>query len=152
MPATPEALSSAASLVTDMIVNLVPDLAGTPAVAPAAEAISSSTGLTARQALDINASAGAAFVVLAGDTVSRPDTVLLAGTAGDALAKAGQLAAYVEFGSRAEASALRDSPGRPTGRLYRSAIQLFRFRFCCRGQRYHTRYPRRSLVPDCRYQ
>lgn len=109
LPATPEALSSAASSVTDMIVNLVPDLAGTPAVAPAAEAISSSTGLSARQALDINASAGAAFVVLAGDTVSRPDTVLLAGTAGDALAKAGQLAAYVEFGSRAEASALRDS-------------------------------------------
>ncbi|MDL2332833.1 DNA circularization N-terminal domain-containing protein [Brucella inopinata] len=109
LPATPEALSSAASSVTDMIVNLVPDLAGTPAVAPAAEATSSSTGLSARQALDINASAGAAFVVLAGDTVSRPDTVLLAGTAGDALAKAGQLAAYVEFGSRAEASALRDS-------------------------------------------
>ncbi|MCH4542776.1 DNA circularization N-terminal domain-containing protein [Ochrobactrum sp. A-1] len=109
LPATPEALSSAASSVTDMIVNLVPDLAGTPAVAPAAEVISSSTGLSARQALDINASAGAAFVVLAGDTVSRPDTVLLAGTAGDALAKAGQLAAYVEFGSRAEASALRDS-------------------------------------------
>lgn len=109
LPATPEALSSAASSVTDMIVNLVPDLAGTPAVAPAAEATSSSTGLTARQALDINASAGAAFVVLAGDTVSRPDTVLLAGTAGDALAKAGQLAAYVEFGSRAEASTLRDS-------------------------------------------
>lgn len=109
LPATPEALSSAASSVTDMIVNLVPDLAGTPAVAPAAEATSSSIGLTARQALDINASAGAAFVVLAGDTVSRPDTVLLAGTAGDALAKAGQLAAYVEFGSRAEASALRDS-------------------------------------------
>ncbi|NVM42661.1 DNA circularization N-terminal domain-containing protein [Ochrobactrum intermedium] len=109
LPATPEALSSAASSVTDMIVNLVPDLAGTPAVAPAAEATSSSTGLSARQALDINASAGAAFVALAGDTVSRPDTVLLAGTAGDALAKAGQLAAYVEFGSRAEASALRDS-------------------------------------------
>lgn len=109
LPATPEALSSAASSVTDMIVNLVPDLAGTPAVAPAAEATSSSTGLSARQALDINASAGAGFVVLAGDTVSRPDTVLLAGTAGDALAKAGQLAAYVEFGSRAEASALRDS-------------------------------------------
>ena len=109
LPATPEALSSAASSVTDMIVNLVPDLAGTPAVAPAAEATSSSTGLSARQALDINASAGAAFVVLAGDTVSRPDTVLLAGTAGDALAKAGQLAAYIEFGSRAEASALRDS-------------------------------------------
>ena len=109
LPATPEALSSAASSVTDMIVNLVPDLAGTPAVAPAAEATSSSNGLSARQALDINASAGAAFVVLAGDTVSRPDTVLLAGTAGDALAKAGQLAAYVEFGSRAEASALRDS-------------------------------------------
>jgi len=109
LPATPEALSSAASSVTDMIVNLVPDLAGTPAVAPAVEATSSSTGLSARQALDINASAGAAFIVLAGDTVSRPDTVLLAGTAGDALAKAGQLAAYVEFGSRAEASALRDS-------------------------------------------
>lgn len=109
LPATPEALSSAASSVTDMIVNLVPDLAGTPAVAPAAEATNSSTGLSARQALDINASAGAAFVVLAADTVSRPDTVLLAGTAGDALAKAGQLAAYVEFGSRAEASALRDS-------------------------------------------
>lgn len=109
LPATPEALSSAASSVTDMIVNLVPDLAGTPAVAPAAEATSSSNGLSARQALDINASAGAAFVVLAGDTVSRPDTVLLAGTAGDALAKAGQLAAYVEFGSRSEASALRDS-------------------------------------------
>ncbi|MBE0560384.1 MAG: DNA circularization N-terminal domain-containing protein [Ochrobactrum anthropi] len=109
LPATPEALSSAASSVTDMIVNLVPDLAGTPAVAPAAEATSSYTGLSARQALDINASAGAAFVVLAGDTVSRPDTVLLAGTAGDALAKAGQLAAYVEFGSRSEASALRDS-------------------------------------------
>ncbi|KAB2773662.1 hypothetical protein F9L00_24675 [Brucella anthropi] len=109
LPATPEVLSSAASSVTDMIVNLVPDLAGTPAVAPAAEATSSSTGLSARQALDINASAGAAFIVLAGDTVSRPDTVLLAGTAGDALAKAGQLAAYVEFGSRAEASALRDS-------------------------------------------
>ncbi len=109
LPATPEALSSAASAVTDMIVNLVPDLAGTPAVAPAAEATSSSTGLSARQALDINASAGAAFVVLAGDTVSRPDTVLLAGTAGDALAKAGQLAAYVDFDSRAEASALRDS-------------------------------------------
>ncbi|OYR24982.1 DNA circularization N-terminal domain-containing protein [Brucella pseudogrignonensis] len=109
LPATPEALSSAASSVTDMIVNLVPDLAGTPAVAPAAEATSSYTGLSARQALDINASAGAAFVALAGDTVSRPDTVLLAGTAGDALAKAGQLAAYVEFGSRAEASALRDS-------------------------------------------
>ncbi|MEE9926451.1 MAG: DNA circularization N-terminal domain-containing protein [Brucella anthropi] len=109
LPATPEALSSAASSVTDMIVNLVPDLAGTPAVAPAAEATSSSTGLSARQALDINASAGAAFIVLAGDTVSRPDTVLLAGTAGDALAKAGQLAAYVEFGSRAEASVLRDS-------------------------------------------
>jgi len=109
LPATPEALSSAASSVTDMIVNLVPDLAGTPAVAPAAEATSSYTGLSARQALDINASAGAAFVVLAGDTVARPDTVLLAGTAGDALAKAGQLAAYVEFGSRSEASALRDS-------------------------------------------
>ncbi|MFQ0815774.1 hypothetical protein AVM02_07630 [Brucella anthropi] len=109
LPATPEALSSTASSVTDMIVNLVPDLAGTPAVAPAAEATSSSTGLSARQALDINASAAAAFVVLAGDTVSRPDTVLLAGTAGDALAKAGQLAAYIEFGSRAEASALRDS-------------------------------------------
>ncbi|OYR25755.1 DNA circularization N-terminal domain-containing protein [Brucella pseudogrignonensis] len=109
LPATPEALSSAASSVTDMIVNLVPDLAGMPAVAPAAEATSSHTGLSARQALDINASAGAAFVVLAGDTVSRPDTVLLAGTAGDALAKAGQLAAYVEFGSRAEASVLRDS-------------------------------------------
>jgi len=109
LPATPEALSSAASSVTDMIVNLVPDLAGTPAVAPAAEATSSYTGLSARQALDINANAGAAFVVLAGDTVSRPDTALLAGTAGDALAKAGQLAAYVEFGSRAEASALRDS-------------------------------------------
>lgn len=109
LPSTPEALSSAASSVTDMIVNLVPDLAGTPAVAPAAEAINSSTGLAARQALDINASAGAAFVVLAGDTVSRPDTVLLAGTAGDALAKAGQLAAYVEFGSRSEASVLRDS-------------------------------------------
>lgn len=109
LPATPEALSSAASSVTDMIVNLVPDLAGTPAVAPAAEATNSSTGLSVRQALDINASAGAAFVVLAGDTVSRPDTVLLAGTAGDALAKAGQLAGYVEFGSRAEASALRDS-------------------------------------------
>ncbi|APY14205.1 hypothetical protein GJU93_16190 [Brucella sp. 10RB9212] len=109
LPATPEALSSAASSVTDTIVNLVPDLAGTPAVAPAAEATSPSTGLSARQALDINASASAAFVVLAGDTVSRPDTVLLAGTAGDALAKAGQLAAYVEFGSRSEASALRDS-------------------------------------------
>ncbi len=108
MPATPEALSSAASTVTDMIVNFVPDLDGTPAVSPAAEASTVVSGLTARQALDLCAGAGSAFIDLAGDTVSRPDMVLLAGTAGDALAKAGQLAAYIEFSSRSEASALRD--------------------------------------------
>jgi len=78
-------------------------------VAPAAEAVSVSSGLTAHQALDICADAGDAFVQLAGDTVSRPDTVLLAGCAGDALAKAAQLAAYVEFASRSEASSLRDN-------------------------------------------
>lgn len=108
LPATPESLSRAASTVTDTIVNMVPDLAGTPAVAPAAEAVTSSTGLTASQALNICASAGSEFVNLAGDTPSRPDTVLLAGVAGDALAKAAQLAGYVEFGSRSEATALRD--------------------------------------------
>lgn len=109
LPATPDALASAANSVTDSIVALVSDLAGSPAVAPAAEAVSVSSGLTANQALDICAAAGDAFVKLAGDTVSRPDTVLLAGCAGDALAKAAQLAAYVEFGSRSEASSLRDN-------------------------------------------
>ncbi|MFD1792073.1 DNA circularization N-terminal domain-containing protein [Ochrobactrum teleogrylli] len=108
LPATPETLGLAASAVTDAIVNTVPDLAGTPAVAPAAETSSSSIGLTASQALDLCASAGSEFVSLAGDTPSRPDTVLLAGVAGDAVAKAAQLAAYVEFGSRSEAAALRD--------------------------------------------
>jgi len=108
LPATPENLGSAASTVTDAIVNMVPDLAGTPAVAPAAEASSSAIGLTASQALNICASAGSAFVSLAGDTPSRPDTVLLAGVAGDAMAKAAQLAAYVEFNSQSEATALRD--------------------------------------------
>lgn len=109
LPATPDALASVAGNVTDSIVALVSDLAGTPAVAPAAEALSKSVVLTANQAFDICAAAGGAFTTLAGDTVSRPDTVLLAGTAGDALAKAAQLAAYVEFGSRSEASSLRDS-------------------------------------------
>ena len=109
LPATPDALAIVAGNVTDSIVALVSDLAGTPAVAPAAEAASKTVLLTANRALDICAAAGSAFTTLAGDTVSRPDTVLLAGTAGDALAKAAQLAAYIEFGSRSEASSLRDS-------------------------------------------
>ncbi|MCV9907179.1 DNA circularization N-terminal domain-containing protein [Brucella sp. HL-2] len=109
LPATPDALAIAAGNVTDSIVALVSDLAGTPAVAPAAEAQSNTIVITANQAIDICAAAGSVLTTLAGDTVSRPDTVLLAGTAGDALAKAAQLAAYVEFGSRSEASSLRDS-------------------------------------------
>ncbi|WP_024896817.1 DNA circularization N-terminal domain-containing protein [Brucella rhizosphaerae] len=109
LPATPDAFAATAGNITDSIVALVSDLAGTPAVAPAAEAISVSSALTGNQACDICATAGDAFTKLAGDTVSRPDTVLLAGSAGDALAKAAQLAAYVDFASRSEASSLRDS-------------------------------------------
>lgn len=105
---SPQAFASGFAVVTDVIVGLVDDLSKASAVAPAAEASTSFSGLDARQAFDLLAAAGNGFHTLAKDTPSQPDTVLLLGAACDALAKAAHLSAYINHGSRNDALALRD--------------------------------------------
>lgn len=105
IPQDPARYALSVRAATDVLLAAVPALKATPAIAPGGEAVAGMTGLEAEAAIAICLAVAA--TVGAADAPSVPDRAMLAGAAGDMLAGAAHLSAYVGHPSRSEAFALR---------------------------------------------
>ncbi len=108
LPSSPAAFGQAIGAASGALLGMVSEIAGTPAVSPAAES-PASFAMPAAEALRLLLDAAGRMLDHSADAPSPTDRAMLIAAAAEPLAQAARLSAYISHESRPDAMALRST-------------------------------------------